>query len=281
VTTRLPNFVYIGPSKAGSTWLHEVLIQHPQVYLSEAKDLYFFDRYFDRGVDWYAGYFRDAGPQHKVVGEVCQEYLSSAEAPARMRSVLGDDVRLMVTLREPVARTFSGYLYMRKHAIFTGTFREALETRPGMLEHNFYATHLSRYIEVFDRSAIYPAVFDDLDEDPQGFITDLLNWLDIAPMPLDESLLAARLPAARARSERLASLVKRGSNWARQHRSAALIGRVKRSTTVQRALYVPLEHKPVIPSEDVAYMRDRLLPEVVRLEEMIGADLRTRWGWSP
>ena len=47
--TRLPNFIYIGPDKAGSSWLHEMLIGHPEVYLTPAKDLYFFDRYYDRG----------------------------------------------------------------------------------------------------------------------------------------------------------------------------------------------------------------------------------------
>lgn len=57
---QLPNFLYIGPDKAGSSWLHEVLIQHPEVFLSEAKDLYFFDRYYDRGMAWYASQFRRA-----------------------------------------------------------------------------------------------------------------------------------------------------------------------------------------------------------------------------
>ena len=279
MTTRLPNFVYIGPSKAGSTWLHEVLIQHPQVYLTEAKDLYFFDRYFDRGVDWYAAYFRDARPQHKVVGEVCQEYLSSADAPARMRSVLGADVRLMVTLRDPVTWAFSAYLYLRKHNVFAGSFREALETRPGMLHHNRYATLLERYLEHYDRSAIHCAVFDDLVQSPQHFIDEVLATLAIDPMPLDEPQFAARLPASRARSKHLAGMVKRGANWARRHRSAALIGRVKRSPLLQRALYVPLRDKPALPPEDAAYIQERLGADVARLERLVGLDLRTRWGW--
>nr|MBA3991862.1 N-deacetylase/N-sulfotransferase [Propionibacteriales bacterium] len=135
----LPNFVYIGPSKAGSTWLHEVLITHPQIFMTEAKDLYFFDRFFDRGTDWYASHFGQARPEHRVIGEVCQEYLSCPDAPARMHMVLGAEPRLMVTLRDPVARAFSGYLYMRKHNVFDGTFRQALETRSGMFDHSAHA----------------------------------------------------------------------------------------------------------------------------------------------
>lgn len=279
-STRLPNFVYIGPSKAGSTWLHEVLIRHPQIFMTEAKDLYFFDRYFDRGPTWYAGHFRHVRPEHRVVGEVCQEYLSCQAAPERMRDLLGADLRLMVTLRDPVARGFSGYLYMRKHGVFDGTFREALETRPGMVEHSRYATLLDRYLACFDRSQIYCGLFDDLVEDPQRFIDGVLGFLRVDPMQLDESLLAARLPASRARSRQLATAAKRGANWARDHGSTAFIGHVKRSEWVQRMLYVPLEDKPRPSDDDVAFMRERLLPEVVRLEELVGIDLRARWGWT-
>ena len=46
---RLPNIVYIGPDKAGSSWLHTMLDHHRQVYVTEAKDLYFFDRFYDGG----------------------------------------------------------------------------------------------------------------------------------------------------------------------------------------------------------------------------------------
>lgn len=274
-----PNFVYIGPSKAGSTWLHEVLITHPQIFMTEAKDLYFFDRYFDRGTDWYASHFTHARPEHRVIGEVCQEYLSCPEAPACMHKVLGAEPRLMVTLRDPVARAFSGYLYMRKHNVFDGTFRQALETRSGMFEHSSYATLLSRFYEYFDSSQIHIGLFDDLVESPQLFIDRTLDWLEVDGYRLADAQLSARLPASRARSKRLAAAVKHGSNWARRHRSAALIGRVKRSEWVQHLLYAPLAERPVPAEEDAAYIRSRLQPEVERLEEMVAMDLRSRWGW--
>ncbi len=63
-----PNFMYIGPDKAGSSWLHEVLLIHPQVYMPVAKDLYFFDRYYDRGMSWYLSQFEGAG--HSIASSV-------------------------------------------------------------------------------------------------------------------------------------------------------------------------------------------------------------------
>ena len=86
---RLPNFIYIGPDKAGSSWLHEVLIRHEQVFMPDAKDLYFFDRYYDRGVSWYATQFKDAGPGHQSSVR-CARTTSSTRrqrAASRSRSV--------------------------------------------------------------------------------------------------------------------------------------------------------------------------------------------------
>lgn len=281
MSERLPNFIYIGPSKAGSTWLHEVLIRHPQIFMTEAKDLYFFDRYFDRGLEWYGKHFRAARPEHRVVGEVCQEYLSCPDAPARMHDCLGGDLRLMVTVRDPVARAFSGYLYMKKHGVFEGSFREALETRPGMLDHSRYATLLTHYLEYFDRAAIHCAVFDDLVADPRGFIDAILSWVELDPMTLDESLLAARLPASKARSMPVARMVKQSANWARQRNATTLIGHVKRSPLVQKALYKPLVgDQPRLSEQDAVFVRENLHSEIVRLEAMFGVELQHRWGWN-
>src|ERR1022692_2221407 len=196
---RLVNFLHIGPGKSGSTWLHEVLLPHPEVFLTEAKDLYFFSRYYDRGLDWYRAQFRDARPEHTVVGEVCPEYLSCAEAPERIRACLGPDVRLMVTLRDPVSRAFSAYLYFRKHGMAAPTFRQTAEALPQIIDEGRYATQLRRYVHYFGDKSLHIAIFDDLEADPQAFLDDVSGKLGIAPLRVDPKLLEARLPASKAR----------------------------------------------------------------------------------
>ncbi|MGI8692972.1 MAG: sulfotransferase family protein [Geodermatophilaceae bacterium] len=278
-----PNFIHIGPGKTGSTWLHEVLIRHPQIFMTEAKDLYFFDRYYERGLDWYLGQFDGAGPEHKVVGEVCQHYLFSADAPKRIHECL-PDARLMVTLREPAARAFSAYLYQSKHGVLTGTFREALDAGDGLLNPSRYATHLKRYLEYFDRSAIYVGLFDDLSKDPQGFIDPLLTWLGVDPMTLDEALVKERLPASGARSTALARTVRDAADWARRRNAATLVGRIKRAPLVHKVLYKPLGGgggpKPTMSPDEAQIVRDQLTPEIVELENLLGIDLRKRWNWA-
>lgn len=276
--TQLPNFLYLGPDKAGSSWLHDVLIEHPQIFLTPAKDLYFFDRYFDKGVDWYAAHFTRAQPEHRIVGEICQDYLFHPEAAGRIASVL-DSPRFMVTLRDPVDRAFSSYLYMLKMGQQPGSFSSALRTRPELIEHGRYGTGLQRFVDRFGAGASYVAVFDDLVADPQRFIDDLLVWLGVAPMELSGDLLSARLPASKARSAPLARAIRSAADWTRERNGAEVVGRVKRAPLVQKVLYRPLQEKPQVEPGDAAYIQRRLDGELAHVERCFGVDLRRRWGW--
>ena len=277
--SRVANFLYLGPDKAGSSWLHEVLLLHPSIYLTPAKDLYFFDRYYDRGPDWYSRQFADAGTE-PVIGEICQDYLFHPEAPRRIAETLGTDVKMMVTLRDPVERAFSSYLYMLKHGEEPGTFSEALDRRPELLEHGSYGQALARYYDLFPADKIHVAVFDDLVADPQAFIDAVLAFLDVDEMTLDDELLAARLPASRARSVVTARAVRKLAEWARLADRAELVGRVKRSPAVQRMLYVPFgDDKPVLAPDDAARVRRSLADDVDLTQSLTGIDVRRRWAW--
>jgi sulfotransferase family protein len=281
VSERLPNFLHLGPSKSGSTWLHEVLISHPDVYFAEAKDLYFFSRYFERGVDWYAAPFQGARPEHKIVGEFSQDYLACPEAPERMLDTLGPDIRLMVTLREPADRAFSSFLYLSKHGLAAPTFRDTPRIAPDLIDQGRYATQLRRYLKCFDRKSLHVGIFDDLQADPQAFLDDITDWLDLDRLEVSPDQLEARLPASGARWLPLAAAAKRGAIWMRRHDRAQLVGRIKRSTIVQRTLYKPLgATKPAMSPEDVSFVREQLAGEIAGVEEEFGIPLRERWGWQ-
>ena len=276
--TRLPNFLYIGPDKAGSSWLHEVLLAHEQIFMTPAKDLYFFDRYYDKGTDWYAAHFARAG-QEPVVGEVCQDYLFHPCAAERMERTLMAP-RFMVTLRDPVDRAFSSYLYMLKMGQEPGTFAEALDGRPELLEHGRYGEGLDRFADRFGEDSLHVTVFDDLQADPQRFVDATLAFLQVEPMVLSEELLRARLPASRARSARLARVARAAADWTREHNGAAVVGRVKRAPVVQRLLYQPLRERPQVHDADRARIRAELDKDLARVEDRFGVELRRRWGWA-
>jgi Sulfotransferase domain len=278
-TTRLPNFLFLGPDKAGSSWLHEALLHHPSVYLSEAKDLYFFDRYYDRGIDWYASQFRKAGPAHTIIGEVSPDYLASPEAPERIATCLGQPM-LMATLRDPAARAFSSYLYMRKHGLGEPTFAATMKTFPDFIEHGRYGTQLRRYLKFFPRESIHVALFDELQADPQAYFDGVTDQLGLSRVELSEEVQEARLPASKARFTPLAMAVRKSAELVRAADGARLVGLVKRSPLVHKLLYRPLgDEAPKLSEQDAATIREQLDDELQMVEDDWGLDLRKRWGW--
>ena len=72
--------------KSGSTWLHKQMQVHPNIFVPKEKDLYFFDQFYNRGIDWYNKYFASSQPKvHSAIGEICHNYIWSYEAPKRMK----------------------------------------------------------------------------------------------------------------------------------------------------------------------------------------------------
>ena len=159
---QLPTFLYIGPDKAGSTWLYEALRCHPDIYMSAAKELFYFNDHYHRGPRWYLQHFAKAKPGHRVIGEVSHDYLFSVDACHRIANDLSD-VRLMACLREPVDRAFSLYLYMVRQGRVSGSFEQALEDMTALVDHGLYAKHLSVYISVFGRHRVHVVVFPRVD----------------------------------------------------------------------------------------------------------------------
>lgn len=277
---RLPNFLYIGPDKAGSTWLFRALSWHPQVYVTPAKDLYFFDRYFDHGLDWYRRQFRGARDE-AVVGEISHDYLYSPEAAERIATFL-PDARLMVCLREPVDRAFSAYLYLLKHGMFRGSFEDALvEWEHTLVEHSLYAKHIRPFLDRYPRSSLLVSMFDALGEDSNAFAQDVFAFLGVTPLPLPENLRERTLSAARSRSVLLGSVLKKGAFVARRLGLAAVVGRVKMSNTVQRVMYGQYaeDDKPRPKPDTVKRLRERFAADVHECDRILGTRCAERWNY--
>ena len=277
----LPNFLYIGTSKAGSTWIFKVLAKHPQVYISPSKGLYFFCVHYDRGLDWYRDQFQPAA-QHQVVGEISHSYLYSPAACQRIAEIL-PQAKLMVCLREPVDRVFSQYLDGIKNGKMRLSFEEELERTPALLERSLYATPLRRYIEAFGRERIHIALFDDLGSNPRGFAEQMFRFLDVEPLELPPKLLGKVLPAGTPRSRSLAYMAKIVSHTVKQIGFAKLRGKAKTSPLIRNLALSPVHKR--ISSDDARRNKNvgfvtLFADDVRQLAQMTGIDVVQRWGYS-
>lgn len=105
----LPNFIIIGTMKAGTTSLHSYLDSHPDIRMSESKELDFFveEKNWGQGLDWYKSQFKASS--NTIYGESSPNYTKSHAfpgVPKRIFEVL-PDVKLIYLLRDPIERIVS------------------------------------------------------------------------------------------------------------------------------------------------------------------------------
>lgn len=274
----LPNFLYIGPPKSASTWLYEVLAAHPQVFVPTVKDLYFFDRYYDKGLEWYAAHFagvdHGAGGAH-AVGELSHDYLYDAKAAARIAADL-DAPKLITILRQPMDRTLSEFRFLQRSGLVGEDFAEALQARPeDMRGKSLYGAALAPYWAAFDPAQIATFVYDDLVTDAGAFANAVYEFLGVSA--LDELAVEGRVNAqSAARSAGLARLAKLGADGARALGLSGLVGRVKRHPLVLKALYKAPKTAPVqIPRAVFEDLSAAFTADLAALETLTGRKFPT------
>lgn len=267
-----PDFLFIGPDKSGSTWLYEAFRRHPEIFVPTVKDIYFFDRYYDRGFPWYEKFFAGAPPAARAVGELSHDYLFSPAAAARIRGDL-PGVRLLTSLRDPADRTFSHYLYLRRSGLTRAPFREALDHFPELIRNSRYADHLQAYFDAFPRDRILVLFFEDLARDAEEFAGRVFDFLGVSRVR-DAVPASPVLPASRARSYLLARLAKRGATLARALGRPELVGKVK-GGVARRLLYAQYRgnERPRLAPDDRARLIGTFREGIERLSDRTGRDL--------
>lgn len=111
----LPNLIIPGVQKAATSSLHHYLIQHPSVVGGSVKEVHFFDlnSKFSRGKAWYSRQFPHA---QDYILDATPNYLYEKHIPLRIKETLGNNVRFIVVLREPVSRCLSAWNMYRQIA---------------------------------------------------------------------------------------------------------------------------------------------------------------------
>ena len=118
--SNVPGFLLIGAQKAGTTGLYEALATLPGVGSPSAKEVHYFDQKVLRPSSWYFAHFW--GSHGLLWGEASPEYFDTPDVPTRVQALL-PDVKLIVSLRDPVARAVSHY----HHSVDFGYEHRTLE----------------------------------------------------------------------------------------------------------------------------------------------------------
>jgi hypothetical protein len=277
----LPNFLGIGVPRAGTTWLHQLLQAHPDVFVpSRRKEVSYFNLRYDRGFAWYRKFFPPEAEvqRYRAVGEVTPYYFYCTHCPER---IAGAGVeRLVLMLRHPVDRAWSYYGQKIRNGMFRGSFEEFLEhSRWPVVEQGHYSRYLRRYLEHFDRQQILILLFETSVADVAATQRELAAFLGISASGFPgEDAGGVVNQSYMTRAPRLYGLAFRLGRFFRKYDLDWVVNTAKR-LGIREAFGAAGKLAPMRP--ETRARLDRLFqPEIEELEQVAGISLDL-WRRSP
>lgn len=200
---QIPNFFILGAAKAGTTSLSNILLQHPQIFITFIKETLYFsrDEFYDKGIEWYTSNFFQDAAGFPLRGEATPHYLYWAEkvAPRIKNLYENQEVKFIVILRNPVKRAYSWYWNMVRDGREKLPYAIALEKETerlrkywkdlytkgsmsfGYYRGGCYANQLKTFFRYFSPEQFYIMLQEDLKELEHEKLLQLLEFLGADP----------------------------------------------------------------------------------------------------
>jgi hypothetical protein len=202
----LPTFLGIGSLRCGSTWLYEVLKCHPDIRLSDRKEVNFFfsQNMLRDDLDWYRAQFQseNGGEPKPVRGEISPVYGRLKGWQVNRIANLLPNLRIILTLRHPIERVWSqallesGYLKGKDvREIRTIDFVRQIERARNRLSSNYCRT-IQIWFKAFGWDALHVDLFDQLQNDPEAYVNDILRHIGAAtPWAIPDKFIKTKVHA--------------------------------------------------------------------------------------
>lgn len=203
----IPTFLCIGGQRCGTTWLHRVLDQIPNVHVCQSKETdFFYANILRQDVASYETNFDPPVGQEPcaIRGELSPNYCMLKPPSIELIRQLYPELRLILIIRYPVERTLSQTWLDLRH--MNGQAKTQLLSLSEYLRHverqrtkrrNDYARVIRDWRAVFGAEALHVELYDDLCIDPAAFLRRVLRHLgadDTVTLP--ESLLRHKVFAS-------------------------------------------------------------------------------------
>lgn len=178
-----PFVLSIGPQRAGADMIYTYLKNRGDVCLpADAKEIFFFDRHYLRGVEFYQSNFTPT-PMHKIIAEITTTSFDCPDTPARVFDICGGDVTLLCPLRHPISRSYAVYKDYLDYKIVTGDIEHAIDETPQILYASRYADHLERWFNVFGQDKIKILFAEDAMENKEAYFKKLCDSVGLTFNP--------------------------------------------------------------------------------------------------
>lgn len=289
-------FVIGGAAKSGTSALADLVGRHPDVHLCPRKEAHhhlFADRppaftgpgddTFARMVvsdraEWRA--LRAAGAGASAWGEASVYYLYRPESWASIARELGPDGRVVLVLREPVARTISAWGHLVRDGREPLALADALEQEDRRVAAGWewcwayrrvsrYDLQLPAVYEAFAPEQVLVVDHAELRRDPHATVGRIVAHLGVGPMPVGEPVRTVN-PSGVVRSRRIHQLL------TQPHPVKDVLRPVVPDRLVQAtyrwALARNLDALPPVPDDLRRHLADELAPVAPAVRALTGLD---------
>lgn len=271
-----PTMIGIGAQKCASSWVHAALGIHPEICVSEPKEIDFFSYYFDRGYRWYEQHF-EFGAEQSVRFEASPSYLHDPRTPHRVFAY-NPAMKILLLLRDPVDRAYSNHLHeVIKGHIGKISFAEGLANNPSYIEQGLYATHLTRWLSVFPRDQVLVLLAEDIAADPDAAAASVYAFAGVTPGFSSQVVRERRNESDRARFPILRRLLRGGGTTLRGLGLDESLAKLKKSSPIARMMQansidIRKELPPIDPVSR-ARLEAVFAPEIAALKRLLGRDV--------
>lgn len=192
----LPNLIIIGAMKCGSTSLHAYLDMHPDIQMSDPKELNFFSKEenYKKGISWYHTFFKEG---YKYNGESSINYSKRqvfSQVASRMKETLSEDLKIIYIVREPIDRFQSNFTDSKTYGDIDSSYsinafiEDKSENNP-LLKTSMYFYQIEPYIAEFDLKNMYFLKAEDLKKEPQNTMNKLFEFLELDSISIEKKTL--------------------------------------------------------------------------------------------
>ncbi|HIB38451.1 sulfotransferase [Mesonia sp.] len=213
---KIPNFILGGIMKSGTTFLHNLLINHPQVKVLK-RDMSFSyfddDRVFKNGENWDVNLFSEIKKDLKsneIVGQTSADCAFNPQSVQRIMDY-NPNTKLIFVLRHPIDRAYSLYWHQYGMGREHKSFEKAIDVEANKIKKSYYNfknfsyLERSKYYQQFQEvKKIVPEAnllildFESLTKNTLKSINSVLDFLEIDKISDIEELGYSNLPRNRA-----------------------------------------------------------------------------------
>jgi len=208
-----PDFLIIGPQRTGTSWIHRNLVQHPQIFMPEQKELYYFnnlqtDKYHPKNLppisprlSWYLDFFRPnlkfidsrdhecrktwgESYEGNIRGEATATYLVAlCDEIISEILTLNPEIKILMMVRDPVERAWShakkDLSQMPDRPIEDVCNEEWINffRRKYQLGCGQYCANIEKWRNKLKKETFFVGRYIDIQDDPNEFLRTVLDFL--------------------------------------------------------------------------------------------------------